>query len=138
MATEAALNSAKKKWIDATAEAISAEKAAREDYDDQIKSKFTTDSFDVWVRQNGPQFVGIYQEYSAKESAFFSALRNYDSEKHNDWWNKRGKLQLFWYNGDLGDGKAKGSNYTIIPCSDIENYDEITQAMWEEKQKAQA
>lgn len=80
--------------------------------------------------------MGSYQDYVAKGDAFFNALRQHDPAKQKDLSQKYGMLRYHWDQGDLGDGKEKGSKYIIVSYEDLEQYDEIFRAMWEAKQKA--
>ncbi|KAJ5203969.1 uncharacterized protein N7498_004848 [Penicillium cinerascens] len=136
MSTEAIVNLTRKEWTESATKAASDKVNAKESYEEQKEYSMDTDSFDDWARKNVPYFLDSYQDYLNKKDAFFNVLRQHDSAKQKDLMKKFGMLRFHWDQGDLGDGKEKGSKFIIVSYDDLERYDEIINAMYEAQRKA--
>ncbi|KAJ5352426.1 hypothetical protein N7452_001400 [Penicillium brevicompactum] len=136
MATEARIQNTKKDWIAATSAAISAKANARKSYEEAKANHLTNDSFSDWVQQNDYEFFEAYQSYEAANAAFLQALAQRGPREAQEFQGKQHDLRRYYEQGQLGDGKERGSRHIIVSYDEVERYDAIVQAMQEAYSKA--
>ncbi|KAJ5115807.1 hypothetical protein N7456_000155 [Penicillium angulare] len=125
---QAIVDDAKNKWVEQTKVAISAKPHALEDYEREKEFMLEISSFNDWAPLGAPQFYDSYLGYISYRDAFFAPFAWQDHTKYEDFKKKYDWLNYYWKEGDLGDGKKKGSNFILISCDDVERYDETMKA----------